>query len=140
MLDTRLAVDDEPAAPAPARAPAKPGLGDMRAHTRKALKNWPIVYNQLVDMHGWPLGVAALNPNYKPSPNGRIRGAGGPRLDGFSGPDYREETLGAWHCRGNGASGGSLVELIQYLSGGVEHRVAAEFLRDLVDRIVEVPV
>jgi hypothetical protein len=140
MLISPIIEGDEPVA-APARAPAKPAGLDVRAITRKALKHWPVVYNQLVEMHGWPIGgVAALNPNYKPSPNGRIRGAIGPRLVGFRGPDYREETLGAWHCLDNGASGGSLVELIQYLSGGCDRRIATDYLRNLVDRIVEVPV
>jgi hypothetical protein len=134
MLAIRPAEDELVAAPAPVLDKA---ALDRRAIQRKLLRHWPTVYNLLVDLHGWPLGdVASLNPDYKPSPNGRIRGAGGPRLDGFKGPDHREESLGAWYCL-SGAKGGSLFELVMYLSG-CDFKKATEYLRDLADRLVEI--
>ena len=93
----------------------------------------------LTDLRGWPIGdVASLGPNYKPSPNGRVRGADGPRLIGFKGPDYREETLGAWYCLGDGAKGENLFELVQYLSGGCDFEIATAFLKDVAARLVEI--
>lgn len=78
MLNARLLEDDEP-----------PVLDkqsiDRRNIQRKCLRHWDTVFHMLVDMYGWPLGCVHLNPNYVPSPNGRIRGAGGPRLVGFKG-------------------------------------------------------
>jgi hypothetical protein len=137
MLNDRVVEDDEPIA-----APAKPDKSDLdrRAIQRKLLRHWnDVVFHMLVDVHGWPLGdVASLGPNYQPSPNGRIRGAGGPRLVGFRGPDHREESLGAWYCLDNGAKGGSLFELVTYLSG-CDFKTATTFLKDLADRLVELP-
>jgi hypothetical protein len=94
--------------------------------------------NGKTDLHGWPSGdVASLNPNHQPSPNGRVRGADGPRLVGFKGPDRREESLGAWYCLDNGARGDSLFALVQYLSG-CDFATATRFLKDLADRLCEV--
>jgi|ERR1700733_4387665 len=140
MLDRpkfALVADDEPvAAPAPVR-PSKSDL-DRRDIQRKLIRNWGVVYHHLVNNHGRPVGVEHLNPNYRPNPDGFKR-PGEPRLVEFSGPDHREETLGAWFNRGgDGARGDNLFELVMYL-GQCDMKTATTFLRDLADRLVELP-
>jgi hypothetical protein len=126
--------DDEPiAAPVLDKATL-----DRRKIQRKILLHWDMAFHLLVDLYGYPIGdCASLNPNYKPTPNGRIRGADGPRLVGFKGPDRREESLGAWYCLDNGARGDSLFALVQYLSG-CDFATATRFLKNLADRLCEV--
>jgi hypothetical protein len=126
-------VDEPIAAPAPSKSDL-----DRRAIQRKLLAHWAVAFHLLVDLHGYPIGdCASLNPNYKPTPNGRIRGADGARLVGFRGPDRREESLGAWYCPDTGARGDSLFALVMYLSG-CDMKTATSFLKDLADRLCEV--
>lgn len=138
MLDTRPAVDDEPA-PAPTRAPAKPGL-DTREVNRRAVKFWATIRPMLTDMHGRSL-IRHLGPNPPPpSPNGRVRGASGPKLDMFRGPSPYENADGSgpgeWNDVGTGQSGRDLVSLIEML-GECDRKTASLYLKDLTDRLAE---
>jgi hypothetical protein len=126
-------VDDADAAPVLDKAAL-----DRRAVQRKCLRHWDTVIHMLVDWKGKPIGCAHLNPNYKPNPENYVR-YGEPRLVEFVGPDPREETLGAWYCRGgDGARGSNLFELVMYL-GQCTLKTATTFLKDLSERLVEFP-
>jgi hypothetical protein len=145
MLAIKL-IDDAPAAPA-ARPPVvdKPTAADKfdaRSINRAACKNFHILYHMIADLRGFPNGeIWRLNPSNPQIDPSRGRRQDGPRLACFSGVDHwNEDGPGAWECRGNGASGRDCISLIQYLSNGCERRVAADYLKSLVDRIVEVPV
>jgi hypothetical protein len=132
-----LAAVDEPAAPA-APTRAKPRY-DEREINRKAVKHWGIIRNYLVDMRGRSM-VRSLNPNYiAPDPN-RARPPGCPQLKEFRGPApwQPDGSIGAWVDVGTGQSGKSVVDLVIFLADGVDRRVAADFLAELVSRIVEV--
>jgi hypothetical protein len=109
---------------------------DARELSRKAIQNWPWVWNHLVDFHGKPLGeVQRLNPNYV-EPKVGVRRNGAPRLVEFQGPGgYPNE--GSWRCLGNGASGDDIVDLVAYL-GECDRRTAALWISGLLSRIVEV--
>jgi hypothetical protein len=136
MLHAVMLADDEkpvvPAAPAPTKADL-----DRRDIQRKLIRNWSTVYHLLVDRAGKPTGCEHLNPQYKPNPDGFVRHSD-PRLVEFCGPDTREETLGAWFCRGGyGARGDNLFELVMYL-GQCDFRTATVFLKDIADRLVEI--
>jgi hypothetical protein len=137
MLAISPVLDDETAAPV-AKAARTSGY-DARDLTRRALKAWPTIRGIVTDYQGFPVGeIWALNPSNAPIDPNRGMRRDGPRLLEFSGPDYREDNLGAWRCLGNGASGKDLVELIQYLAGGCERRAAADYLRSIVERVVEI--
>jgi hypothetical protein len=119
---------------------------DARDLSRRAVANWSIVYRELVDWRGWAHNhVRALGPNFKPYEPGRQRPDGWPRLAGLKGPvafDAKGNT-GSWFCVGHeaaGAHGDDVVDLVVYLSGGASRRVCAEFLSDLLDRVVVVKV
>jgi hypothetical protein len=109
---------------------------DARALSRKAIQNWPWVWNHLVDTHGRPLGeIQRLDPNYVAQPVG-IRRHGAPKLVEFRGPDsYPNE--GAWRCLGVNAHGDDTVDLVAFL-GECDRRTAALWLAGLLSRIVEV--
>jgi hypothetical protein len=138
MLDIRPAVDDGSAAPVAAPAPAKPDRAalDRRDIQRKCLRHWDTVFNMIVDLRGKSM-LMQLGPNFRPNPDGHVR-YGEPRLVSFSGPDHREETLGAWYNRGgDGASGSNLFDLVMYL-GQCDLKTATAFLKDLADRLCEI--
>jgi hypothetical protein len=104
--------------------------------SRKAIQNWPWLWNHLVDMHGRPLGdVRKLNPDYREQPHG-IHRHGAPRLVEFRGPDGWPNE-GAWRCLGNGAKGDDTVDLVSFL-GECDRRTAALWLSGLLSRIVTV--
>jgi hypothetical protein len=109
---------------------------DARALSRKAIANWPWVWNHLVDFHGRPLAeVAKLNPHYV-QPTVGVRRHNAPRLVEFRGPaSYPNE--GAWFCWGGGAKGDDTVDLVAFL-GECDRRTAALWLSSLLSRIVEV--
>jgi hypothetical protein len=115
------------------------GYEDELARIRQLwAQHWQTVYHMLVDLRGFPSAeIRALNPANAPLDPNRGRQQTGPRLVEFSGPDYREDDggPGGWVCRGNGASGPDCISLVQYLSGGCDRRVAADYLGRLVDRI-----
>ena len=120
-------------------APVRPSKSDLdrRDIQRKLIRHWPTVYHLLVDRTGRPTGCEHLNPNWRPNPDGFKRP--GPRLVDFWGPDPREDTLGAWCNRGgDGVRGDNLFELVMYLAQ-VDMKVATTFLRDLSERLVELP-
>ena len=74
--------------------------------------------------------IMYLGPNFKPNPDSHVR-YGEPRLVQFNGPDYREDTLGAWFTLGgDGARGSNLFELEMYF-GQCDLKTATTFLRDL---------
>jgi hypothetical protein len=109
---------------------------DARELSRKAIQNWPWVWNHLVDMHARPLGeVQRLNPNFVALETG-VRRHNAPRAVEFRGPDGWPNE-GAWRCLGNGASGADTVDLVAYL-GECDRRTAALWLAGLLSRIVEV--
>jgi hypothetical protein len=135
MLDTPSF--DEPAAPAaPATKLDRRGGYDERAIARACIRRWDdVVKHWLFDWKGKPTAdVRRLNPSNKAIDHNFGRRYGeldtSPRLVEFSGPypfeDGREK-LGSLVCRGNGARGDSLVDLVVYLSGGCDRRAAGEF-------------
>jgi hypothetical protein len=140
MLDRpkfALVADDEPV-PAPTPVRLSKEVLDRRDIQRKLIRDWSTVYHLLVDRGGKPTGVEHLNPQYKPNPDGFKR-HGEPKLVEFWGPDPREDTLGAWCNRGgDGKSGANLFELVMYL-GQCDLKAATTFLRDLSERLVELP-
>ena len=143
MLDTPSF--DAPAAPAaPAPKLDRRAKYDEREINRACIRHWEVVRFWLADWKGKPTAdVRRLNPTNTPLDPNRGRPYGvpdvSPRLIEFRGPDYRPDILGAWDSLGNGAKGDCLIDLVVYLSGGCDRRVAGEFLRDLVAKIVEVP-
>jgi hypothetical protein len=121
----------------------RPNSGfDCRAVNRAAVALWPVIRDHIVGLNGRPLGdVIRLNPaNVLPEP-GRVRPHNSPQLREFRGPSPHESAggPGAWQDLGTGASGPDLVSLIQHLSGGCDHRVGADFLSRLCDRMVVLP-
>ncbi len=146
MLDTPSF--DAPAAPAaPAPKLDRRAKYDEREINRACIRHWAVVRFWLADWKGKPTAdVRRLNPSNKPLDSNRGTPYGvpdvSPRLVEFRGPypfeDGREK-LGSWVSLGNGARGDSLVDLVIFLSSGCDRRVAGEFLRDLVAKIVEVP-
>ena len=106
---------------------------DFRALNAKAIKHWDILFFMLVDLHGHPTGEVQRLGNAGIVINPERPRSDGPRLLEFRGPG-RE---GSWHCLGNGASGSDIVSLVEYLSE-CSRPVAADFLKRLTDRIVEI--
>jgi hypothetical protein len=110
---------------------------DAREINRAALKHWGTIQHLIFDFHGRPLGeVQRLNPNFAAQPVG-VRRVGAPRLVelrmSFSWPDE-----GKWNCLGGThARGDDPISLVQYL-GETDYRTAAEWLRSLCSRLVEV--
>jgi hypothetical protein len=134
MLNLASPIEADEPVQAPAPFLDKAAL-DRRAVQRKLLRNWDTVFHMLVDWKGKSM-IMNLGPNYRPNPDGHVR-YGEPRLVSFSGPDYREETLGAWYCLGgDGARGSNLFDLAMYL-GQCDLKTATAFLKDLADRLVE---
>jgi hypothetical protein len=116
---------------------------DARAINRKAVKHWSALYHCLVDMHGRALrDVRALNHANAPVEPGRPRPHAEPKLIELMGPSPWPNDdgsgPGSWVSRGNGAHGPDVVSLVQHLAGGCDYRVAADFLKSLTDRIVEI--
>ena len=72
----------------PVRAPA-PVLDkatiDRREINRRAVKYWSTIRPMLIDMRGFSM-IRHLGPDYRPTPNGRIRGQEGPRVSMLRGP------------------------------------------------------
>jgi hypothetical protein len=142
MLARLEIVADEPEAVAVVRPPAD--KFDTRSVNRKAVQHWGTVYHLLVDLRGFPSGeIRALNSANPPLDPNKGRQQTGPRLTEFGGvsffPNEDGSGPGAWHCRGNGARGKDIVELVQFLAGGCERRLAADYLKRLTDRLVEMP-
>jgi hypothetical protein len=120
---------------------------DARDLSRRAVAAWPVIYPELVDGRGWARDhVRQLGPDYvRPDPNSRLRAAGWPRAVGLYGPSAYDAkgNVGSWYCVGyesGGARGDDVLDLVVFLTGGASRRVAAEFLSDLLDRVVVVKV
>jgi hypothetical protein len=116
---------------------------DSREINRKAVASWSTVYHMLVDLRGFPNGdIRRLNPADAPLDPNKGRQQDGPRLLTLSGPSPYgiDGGPGAWVCRGNGASGPDVISMIEYLSGGADRRICADYLKSLTDRLVELPV
>jgi hypothetical protein len=142
-----IADDAEPVATAPVEVKvAKAEPFDARELSRKAIANWPIVYPMLANWHGWAHeDIRRLGPDFKAYDPSRPRPEGWPRLSGLKGPSPYDANgnTGAWFCVGwesGGAHGDDVVDLIVFLSGGASRRVCAEWLGDLLDRLVVVKV
>lgn len=73
---------DEPVA-APAPVLDKAAI-DRREINRRAVKYLATIHSLIFDLHGKPLGIANINPNFKPNPDGHVR-YGERRLTEFSG-------------------------------------------------------
>ena len=131
-------VGDEPvAAPAPKLDRA---AIDRREINRRCVKYWATIHPMIFDQRGKPIGCAHLNPAYRPNPDGQVR-YGEPRLAEFSGLDPRENEdsgPGAWQNRSNSASGKDAISLIEW-AGQCDRKTATTFLKDLTDRLVELP-
>jgi hypothetical protein len=114
----------------------KPSTFDAREVNRKALKHWSVLAHMIYDFNGRALGeIAQLNENYVQQDPGRRRQAG-PRLIELRGPSSWDG--GSWHCLGgDGARGDDVISLVQYL-GECDYRTAADFLKNLTDRLVEI--
>jgi hypothetical protein len=109
---------------------------DAREVNRAALKHWAIVASHLYDFKGYALyEVARLSPNYVTPEHGRKRPPGTPRIIEFAGPARHDD--GSWCCRGNGASGESVISLVAYL-GQCDERTAGDWLKSLCSRLVEI--
>jgi len=97
---------------------------DYEKINRRALKHWVLVHSLIVDLKGNPLGdVLRLNPA---ATHKR-------RLSEFRMTENGWVNLGPAFS----ASGKDTIEVLQYL-GACDRRTAAEFLADILDRIVEV--
>jgi hypothetical protein len=99
------------------------------------------LYHYLVGMHGRPGGeIRALNPANAPLDPNRARPHGLPQLKEFRGPSPYDTdgSVGSWVDVGTGAPGKDVISLIEYLSGGADRRICADYLGRLVDRLVEV--
>jgi hypothetical protein len=135
-------VEDEPvAASAPALPPAD--KFDARSINRAAVKNFSTLFHYLVDLKGFPGGdIRRLNPALKPIDPNRARPADQRRLTEFSGCSAWENEdgsgPGALHIRATGASGRDAISLIQWLATDCDRRVAADYLKSLCDRLVEI--
>jgi hypothetical protein len=111
---------------------------DAREINRAAIKHWPTICHMIFDFHGRALGeIQRLNPNYVAPSDPSRRRVGSPRVTelrmSFAWPDE-----GKWHCLGlPAASGEDPIELVAYL-GECDYRTAAEWLRSLCSRLVEV--
>ena len=111
---------------------------DEREICRRACKHWRTLYSHLVDLRGTPLGdVDRLDPGYAERP-AHYRRQNGRRIKILRGPDQSDG--GSWFDVGTGAKGHDVISLVQWLANDCDRRVAAEFLRDLTDRLVEVEV
>jgi hypothetical protein len=116
-----------------------PDRYDEREIERKATRFWHLLRFELTDRYGTPhYEVRRLgDPNFRGYPDGRPRSYGGPALAEFRG--FGPE--GEWVCLSNGAKGTGPISAVMYLAGpGCDRRKAAEFLRDLCDRVVTVKV
>lgn len=117
----------------------RPAKYDEREINRKAVKQWGVIRNYLVDMHGRSM-VRSLNPNHiAPDPN-RARPPGAPQLRELRGPSPwdADGSVGSWADVGTGKRGKDVISLVKYL-GECDRRTAAQWLGDLVSRIVEIP-
>jgi hypothetical protein len=110
---------------------------DAREISRAALKHWATIQHMIFDFHGRPLGeVQRLNPNYIAQDPGRRR-HGAPRLVELR-MSFAWPNEGSWHCLGGTSPrGDDPISLVQYL-GETDYRTAAEWLRSLCNRMVEV--
>jgi hypothetical protein len=114
---------------------------DCRAICRKTVQHWGVIRFLILDLHGRAVGeVRALNPANAPIEPGKARPRNEPQFKEFRGPSPYEKdgAVGAWLDGGTGASGPDAVSIIEYLSGGCDRRVAADYLKRLTDRMVEV--
>jgi hypothetical protein len=136
-------VADEPEAAAVVPVLDRAGL-DRRAINRKAVKHWATIRDMIVDQNGRSL-ITFLDPTFKatdpnvgrpygvPDPRPQIKELRGPSLfetEGAGGP-------GAWVDYGTGKQGPGCISLIEML-GMCSRDVATTYLRELVDRIVEI--
>jgi hypothetical protein len=114
---------------------------DAREINRRGVQLWPVLRDHLVGLNGRPTGeVRRLNPNYVAQDPGRARPSGSPQLREFRGPSSYELDggPGAWRDVGTGKGGPDLISLIEYL-GQTDRRTAADFLKSICSRLVEVP-
>jgi hypothetical protein len=128
-------VDDEPvSAPAPVEDKATIGL---RETNRRACKFWSVVKDHLFDLHGRSL-VRQLGPGFVPQDPSKPR-IPIPTLREFRGPMPWTPTTeaGSWFDLGTGARGDDLIALVEFL-GACSRPVAAAYLKDLTDRLVEI--
>jgi hypothetical protein len=124
--------------------PSPPSIAglDRRSINRKAVKNFAIVRDYLIDQKGRSL-ICGLNPSYIPDdPNrGRPYGVPDPRpqLKEFRGPSPFEENggPGAWMDYGTGKQGPDVISLVMYI-GTCDNKIATNWLRDLTDRLAEI--
>jgi hypothetical protein len=119
----------------------KPMPLDCRSVNRRAVALWPAIRDHIVGLRGYPLAdVIRLNEANVLPEAGRARKPGCPQLKELRGPSPYEVDggPGAWNDLGTGQGGPDLVSMIEYLSGGADRRVCADFLSRLCDRIVKV--
>jgi hypothetical protein len=136
MLARLEIVDDEPVA---AAAPVLDKAAiDRREINRKALKFWPVIKDHLFDWHGRSL-IRNLGPGYVHQDPSRAR-IPVPTLKEFRGPMpwMPDGTTGSWMDVGTGRRGDDLIALVEVL-GACDRKVATAFLKDLVERLVEIP-
>jgi hypothetical protein len=136
-----VVLDDEPVAAPP---PPPADKFDARSINRAAVKHFSVIFHMLVDLRGFPGGdIRRLNPALMPIDPNHARPADQRRLTEFSGltPWENEDGSGpgAWYSRATGASGRDVISLIQWLATDCERRVAADYLKSLTDRCVELP-
>jgi hypothetical protein len=143
MLARLEMVADEPVTPA-AHAPVLDRAGlDRRSINRKAVRLWPVIRDYLIDRSGRSL-ICHLDPAFVPSdPNrGRPYGVPDPRpkIQQLRGPSPYELDggPGSWQDVGTGKQGPDCISIIEML-GNCSRDVATNYLRDLVDRLVEFP-
>jgi hypothetical protein len=141
MLARLEIVADEPVA-APAPVLDKAAI-DRREISRKVVKFWPVIRDYLVDRSGRSL-VRHLDPKYvTDDPNrGRPYGVPDPRpqLRELRGPMpwLADGTTGSWMDVGTGKRGDDPISLVEYL-GQCDRKTATTFLKELTDRMVELP-
>jgi hypothetical protein len=125
-------------------APAAPVLDkaeiDRREINRRAVKYWSTIHSMIFDWYGRPLGLASINPNFKPNPDGHVR-YGERKLTEFSGlspwPNADGSGPGAWYSRATGEKGHDAISLIEHY-GECDRKTATTFLKGLLDRLVEI--
>jgi hypothetical protein len=109
---------------------------DCREITRAALKHWATIQHMIFDFHGRPLGEVARHPDYVRQDPGRPRRHGAPRVTELR-MSFAYPNEGQWHCLSNGTSGDDPIDLVAFL-GECDRRTAAEWLRSVCNRMVEV--
>jgi hypothetical protein len=111
---------------------------DRREINRRACKFWSVVKDHLFDWHGRSL-IRQLGPGFVPQDPSKPR-IPIPTLREFRGPMPWTPTTeaGSWFDLGSGARGDDLIALVEHL-GACDRKVATAFLKDLTDRLLELP-